>query len=109
MDAGETIVVKGDLIDEQTRCVHYNSALDIIAIKFKCCDTYYSCAHCHEKYATHAAEVWKKEEREERAVLCGNCRYELGINEYFGCGYRCPNCRADFNPKCKGHEGLYFE
>ncbi len=32
------IIVKGKLVDDQTRCVHYRSTLDVIAIKFKCCN-----------------------------------------------------------------------
>ncbi|GIQ68268.1 hypothetical protein XYCOK13_10920 [Xylanibacillus composti] len=30
-------------IDEQTRCRHYHSELDRIAIRFKCCDQFYGC------------------------------------------------------------------
>ena len=35
--------VAGDVIDSETRCTHYHSELDIIAIKFYCCDTYFPC------------------------------------------------------------------
>lgn len=41
--------VYGQSIDKQTRCIHWHSALDVIAIKFKCCDKYYPCFSCHEK------------------------------------------------------------
>ena len=37
------IPVCGVAIDAQTRCAHYHSELDRIAIKFKCCQAYYAC------------------------------------------------------------------
>lgn len=33
--------VYGSLIDTETRCRHYFTEEDIIAIKFKCCNKYY--------------------------------------------------------------------
>ena len=53
--------IKGKLVDEYTRCVHYHSLLDVIAIKFKCCGVYYPCYSCHEEEADHEHEVWKKD------------------------------------------------
>lgn len=52
--------LKGQLTDNGTRCIHYHSALDIIAIKFKCCDVYYPCYECHAEEAGHTAQVWPK-------------------------------------------------
>ena len=104
-----SIIVKGRLTDDETRCVHYGSAMDIIAIKFKCCNTYYSCYYCHEKDADHSATVWNKDEFETPAVLCGKCNQELKITEYKNCNYKCPHCYAAFNPKCSNHDHLYFE
>lgn len=101
--------LKGKLIDLQTRCTHYHSVLDIIAIKFKCCDTYYPCYECHTEEAGHAAAFWAKEERDTKAILCGNCKKELTITEYFNSGNQCPQCNAEFNPKCSTHYHLYFE
>jgi hypothetical protein len=37
------ICVHGIGVDSRTGCAHYRSALDIVAIKFECCRTYYSC------------------------------------------------------------------
>lgn len=34
--------VHGISVDDKTRCEHYHSLLDIIAIKFKCCGKYYA-------------------------------------------------------------------
>ena len=30
-------IVYGSIVDHETRCIHYHTQLDIIAIKFKCC------------------------------------------------------------------------
>ena len=103
------IKVQGKLTDEYTKCQHYHSPLDIIAIKFKCCNTYYACIHCHEELADHHLQQWRKEEFDTKAILCGSCKQELSINEYFDCNYQCPNCAAHFNPKCSNHNHYYFE
>ncbi|MBN3527386.1 CHY zinc finger protein [Paenibacillus apiarius] len=96
-------------IDEQSRCRHYHEEVDIVAIKFKCCDTYYGCYFCHEEAAGHTPEVWLKEEWDTKAILCGNCNAELTINEYLTSHYRCPLCHVPFNPGCVNHNHLYFE
>lgn len=101
--------IKGKLVDEQTRCVHYHSSADVIAIKFKCCGEYYPCFQCHEKEAGHAAAVWKKEEWDETAILCGVCGHEMTIREYVCSNNQCPRCNAAFNPGCSRHYHLYFE
>lgn len=101
--------VKGKPVDEQTRCVHYQSALDIIAIKFKCCDTYYPCFFCHEETAGHKSVVWSATEFDTDAILCGVCKQQMTIREYFNSHYQCPSCNAAFNPKCSNHNHLYFE
>ena len=43
--------VFGKTVDEHTRCEHYATELDIIAIRFACCDRYYPCHHCHSEWA----------------------------------------------------------
>jgi len=104
-----TIIVKGQITDGETRCVHYHSVLDVIAIKFKCCDSYYPCYFCHQEEADHEAERWKKAEFETPAILCGICKTELTITQYRLCNYQCPACKTSFNPKCSNHDHLYFE
>ncbi|PEJ59167.1 MULTISPECIES: CHY zinc finger protein [unclassified Bacillus (in: firmicutes)] len=96
-------------IDNHTRCKHYHTEKDIIAIKFKCCDTYYGCYFCHEENVNHQHTVWHKNEWETKAIFCGDCHEELTIQEYQDCNYKCPKCHADFNPGCKNHYHLYFE
>ncbi|CAN5727737.1 CHY zinc finger protein [soil metagenome] len=102
-------MVKGNLVDDHTRCTHYHSSLDIIAIKFKCCGEYYPCFYCHEEAAMHPAEKWKKSEFGTKAILCGICAEEMSILEYKSSGYHCPFCKAAFNPQCKNHDYYYFE
>ena len=103
------IEVKGKTVDEQTRCIHYHLRLDIIAIKFKCCNTYYPCFYCHEEAAGHKADRWSTAEFDIHAILCGVCKQEMTIQEYFSSEYQCPCCKAAFNPKCSNHNHLYFE
>lgn len=103
------IKVKGKLVDDNTRCTHYHSILDIIAIRFKCCNEYYPCYECHEEEAGHQAIIWKKDEWNTKAILCGQCKHEMTIKEYFNSNNQCPYCKAAFNPGCSKHYPLYFE
>ena len=103
------IAVRGIEIDGRTGCTHFRSDLDIIAVKFKCCRTYYSCIYCHELEAGHPARTWPKAEFDEKAVLCGACGAELTILQYLNCQAACSACRARFNPRCELHYHLYFE
>ncbi|MBC7744304.1 MAG: hypothetical protein H7096_04315 [Flavobacterium sp.] len=109
MKAAVPIRVKGNCLDNETRCVHYHTDLDIVAIKFKCCQTYYPCFKCHAEDADHFPQQWKKEELKTKAILCGACKAELTIQQYFKCNYTCPFCSASFNPGCQNHNYLYFE
>lgn len=105
----DKLLVNGQPIVNNTRCEHYHSPLDIIGIKFKCCDQYYSCYYCHEKSADHPVKVWKKTEFDAKVILCGACLNELTIAAYKASNYQCPYCNASFNPKCINHDYLYFE
>jgi uncharacterized CHY-type Zn-finger protein len=100
-------VVHGKTVDAQTRCVHYRTELDIIAIRFRCCGDYYPCHLCHEECAGHPATRWALDEHDNRAILCGACWTELTIAEYRATD-DCPNCSARFNPRCALHADLYF-
>lgn len=102
-------IVRGVDLDAQTRCAHWRSPLDIIAIKMKCCGEYHACKDCHDALADHVAQVWPKSEFDENAVLCGACGTELSIRAYLECGNVCPACGAGFNPGCKLHHHFYFE
>lgn len=99
--------VRGLDVDGESRCRHYASPLDVIAIKFPCCNTYYPCYRCHEAVAEHTAERWPPERLEEPAVLCGACGTTLSIQTYTG-ATTCPACEAAFNPACTDHYHHYF-
>ena len=100
--------VYGQTTDDMTRCVHYATAFDIVAIKFKCCGRYYPCFQCHADGETHPAERWPEAEWSEQAILCGQCRTELTITEYRR-ATACPSCGAAFNERCSLHAHLYFD
>jgi uncharacterized CHY-type Zn-finger protein len=101
--------VAGIDLDSETRCVHWHSSHDIVAIKMKCCGIYYACKDCHAALADHPIEVWPRSEWNAKAVLCGACNAELSIRDYLSCENRCPSCSADFNPGCRQHHRFYFE
>lgn len=103
------IIIKGETVDDQTRCIHYHSPLDIIAIKFNCCNSYYPCYYCHIESTDHISGIWKIDEFGTKAVLCGICKQELTIREYLDSNNQCTNCNSSFNPKCSNHYHLYFE
>ncbi|MFZ4896073.1 CHY zinc finger protein [Plantibacter sp. Mn2098] len=105
--------VYGPTIDAQTRCIHYGTVLDVVAMRFHCCDRYYPCHLCHEETAGHPAELWPVAERSSPAVLCGVCAHELSVDEYLALhdveSPCCPACGAGFNAGCRLHAHLYFE
>jgi len=101
--------VRGLEVDARTRCVHWRSALDIVAIRMKCCGEYYACKDCHDALAGHAAQVWPRDEWHAPAVLCGACGHEMSIRAYLDCADNCPACGAGFNPGCRLHRHFYFE
>jgi uncharacterized CHY-type Zn-finger protein len=100
--------VRGLSLDGQTRCLHHHGPTDIIAIKMKCCDTYYACKDCHDALANHPLEPWPQSEWNTQAILCGACRAELTISAYLQSNSRCLNCHAAFNPGCRNHHHFYF-
>lgn len=100
--------VRGLSLDPQTRCLHYHCLTDIVAIKMKCCATYYACKDCHEALANHSIELWPQSEWHHHAILCGACCAELTISAYLQSNSVCPNCHAPFNPACRNHHHFYF-
>jgi uncharacterized CHY-type Zn-finger protein len=105
---GERPRVLGPVVDRQTRCIHYRTALDVVAIQFACCREFYPCHLCHAESANHPATPWPSADRQERAILCGVCGDRLSIEEYLRVA-GCPACAAPFNPGCRLHSHLYFE
>jgi uncharacterized CHY-type Zn-finger protein len=101
--------VVGIRVDDETRCAHYHSERDIIAIKFKCCGKWFPCYECHAELSEHEAVVWPRKEFDAVVVLCGGCGSQLSIRRYLDCDSVCPHCRRHFNPGCRNHYHLYFE
>lgn len=100
--------VLGAVVDDMTRCVHYRTEVDIVAIRFACCGEYYPCHLCHEEAAGHPAAQWPLAARDREAVLCGACGTELTVTAYLD-ATACPECGARFNERCRLHTHLYFE
>lgn len=103
-----TKTVIGLDVDSETRCTHYHSEIDRIAIKFYCCGNYFPCFECHSAVGCGTHKVWPKGEFSQKAVLCGACGHELTVDEYLQCASVCPSCSAPFNPGCSLHKHLYF-
>ncbi len=101
--------IHGIEIDAETRCLHWHSPLDIIALRFKCCERWYPCFDCHAAVADHEPLVWPRDEFDEKAVLCGSCGEQISIEDYLAGGSECPKCVSAFNPGCAKHYHLYFE
>ena len=99
--------IYGLLVDDQTRCQHYHSPVDIIAIQFRCCGRFYPCYQCHEACESHPMERWKPHEFDTKAILCGVCRHKMSISEYMA-ATACPSCGSMLNTGCKKHFHIYF-
>ena len=100
---------RGQPVDAQSRCVHWNGPTDIVAFRFACCEGWWPCHACHEETAGHVAVPWPVARFGEPSVLCGACGLEMAASDYTGSGSRCPHYSASFNPRCKPHWPLYFE
>lgn len=101
--------VRGIGLDPETRCIHYGTARDVVAIRMKCCGAYFACKDCHDALAGHDLEPWPRVAWDEKAVLCGACGGEMSIREYLECANVCPSCSAAFNPECRHHHHFYFD
>ncbi len=100
--------VLGPAIDAETRCIHWSSPLDVVAMRFACCGAFYPCHACHEAAADHPVATWPADARAEIGAMCGVCGHPLTIDEY-GLADACPACAAPFNPGCSLHWHLYFD
>jgi uncharacterized CHY-type Zn-finger protein len=64
--------VLGPTVDDQTRCVHYRTERDVIAIRLACCGEYHPCHLCHAEAADHPAGRGPRA-RETCARCCAAC------------------------------------
>ncbi|MFT2753112.1 CHY zinc finger protein [Clavibacter sp. Sh2088] len=103
----DDVVVRGPSIDAETRCIHYGSALDVVALRAPCCDAWYPCHLCHAAVADHPLQVIPRAEHHLPAALCGVCRATMSVPEYLAAD-SCPSCGAAFNPGCAAHAHVYF-
>ena len=101
--------VRGVQVGSETRCAHYASEHDVIALRFGCCETFFPCHKCHEAVANHQSTPWPRERFDEPAVLCGVCETVLTAREYLDADHECPSCGVAFNPGCASHHDHYFE
>ena len=102
------VPVRGVGADERTRCAHYGTARDVVAIRPACCGTFYPCIDCHDALADHEAVPWPADRFDARAVLCGRCGTVLTVAAYLETDHRCPACGGAFNPGCEAHYDRYF-
>lgn len=101
--------VVGVGVDPETRCTHYATERDVLAIGFHCCGTFYPCHRCHTEVANHDAEVWPVSARDRRALLCGACGSRFSVEAYLKSPLACAECGVAFNPGCRDHHDRYFE
>jgi uncharacterized CHY-type Zn-finger protein len=101
--------VYGVGVDDATRCVHYDTDRDVVAIRFACCDRYYPCHACHDAVTDHDSERVPREAFADPAVLCGACGTTLSVPTYLDADHACPACEHPFNPGCATHADLYFD
>jgi uncharacterized CHY-type Zn-finger protein len=113
------VQIHGQVIDAQTRCIHWKSKRDVVALQFYCCRKFYPCSTCHDEEVDsecgrHEVKRWPRDYWGQEAILCGSCKCLMSIWTYIGLyesdgETRCPSCSAEFNPGCRGHLGIYFE
>jgi uncharacterized CHY-type Zn-finger protein len=66
-------VVRGVAVDGATRCAHYRTDRDVVAIRFACCDAFYACFDCHATVTDHDAGRLPADRLDEPSVRCGAC------------------------------------
>ena len=94
----------GKLVDEQSRCEHYHSKLDIIANKCALCKKFYACYKCHNEMENHNFAPASIEEPD--TVMCGACGKTYSYKNYSSIT-ACTECGGSFNPNCANHKCIY--
>ncbi|ALS01278.1 hypothetical protein ATZ33_07825 [Enterococcus silesiacus] len=100
--------IHGSVVDNQGRCVHYASAVDVVGNKCFLCKKYYACFQCHDELEAHNFMPWPLvADPGAKIVLCGVCQFEMTADEYKKQS-GCLNCGQLFNPNCSKHSAIYF-
>lgn len=76
------VEAQGFLVDKQTRCIHYHSKLDIIALQCYDCKKYYACYWCHDSLENHIFEPYPLSLIQDKPILCGVCLKLLTYKQY---------------------------
>ena len=79
-------------LDDETRCSHYRSPVDIVALKAGCCGEYYACHACHAALADHELVPWPRDHRTAKARSVRRLRHRAH-------GERVPGAAADRCPR----------
>ncbi|WP_086329548.1 CHY zinc finger protein [Candidatus Enterococcus mansonii] len=102
------VKIVGSMVDNEGRCIHYDSQVDVVANKCSFCKKYYACFRCHDEHENHSFLSWPiSKNPDEKIVVCGSCHYEMTYSEYST--NRCLNCGHLFNKNCSIHQRIYFE
>ena len=99
--------IHGLLVDKESRCQHYHSPLDIVALKCYDCQKYYACYQCHDHIEDHRFRAYPCHIRQDKVVICGVCLHEMTIENYQK-SVSCSHCHSRFNPACSKHYDIYF-
>ncbi|MBR1912450.1 MAG: hypothetical protein IJ828_08865, partial [Treponema sp.] len=87
--------IHGLITDDQGRCIHYNSVLDIVANRCSVCKKLYSCYKCHNELEDHPFGAVS--ETEPDSVMCGVCGSLYSYKAYSSLT-SCRTCGSSFNP-----------
>ena len=87
------------MLSEKTRCEHWHSALDILALKAACCNRFYACHSCHSACEEHDWLPWPADTSlDMMGLLCGACSKTFSLKQYLSGSSKCPHCDSPFNP-----------
>lgn len=100
--------IYGLLVDDESRCIHYHSEKDVIALQCYACKHYYACYQCHNALEDHVFSPYPLALTQDRPILCGVCKRLLTYATYKDVT-ACPSCQSPFNPGCKQHHSYYFK
>ena len=82
--------IYGLLVDNESRCQHYHTELDIVALKCFDCLKYYACYQCHDSLEEHSFRAYPCHLKQDKVLICGVYQHA-------------------FNLACSKHYDIYFE